>query len=227
MALNKSKGNMYPFVDWHWSPIKGKCKHECSYCSTLHTRAKKYYEGEPYLSEKELKTNLRTDSFIFVGSMADIWCNWIPDEWINKILQHCRKYNNKYLFQSKNPVRFLEFRQKLPDDIMLGTTIETNRFWLCSSNAQDTFNRHISMTLLNCLRIEKMVSIEPILDFDVDVLLYWITLIKPKLITIGADSCGHNLKEPSSEKIQELINELRKFTKVILKSNLSRLGRFE
>jgi len=32
MALVKQKGNMYEFVTHMWGPIKGKCKHNCSYC---------------------------------------------------------------------------------------------------------------------------------------------------------------------------------------------------
>lgn len=42
-------------------------------------------------------------------------------------------------------------------------------------------------------------------------------------VTIGADSKGSNLPEPSKEKIEALIKELRKFTQVKLKQNLNRL----
>ena len=32
MPLKKSVGNMYDFVTHTWSPVRGKCKHDCSYC---------------------------------------------------------------------------------------------------------------------------------------------------------------------------------------------------
>ena len=31
MALKESTGNMYDFVSHMWSPVRGKCKHDCSY----------------------------------------------------------------------------------------------------------------------------------------------------------------------------------------------------
>ena len=29
---NQKAGNMYDFITLMYSPIRGKCKHECSYC---------------------------------------------------------------------------------------------------------------------------------------------------------------------------------------------------
>jgi len=70
-----------------------------------------------------------------------------------------------------------------------------------------------------------MITIEPILDYDLDVFIKMIKSVKPWKVAIGADSCGHNLPEPSSEKIKALITELEKFTTVIQKPNLKRLLR--
>ena len=50
--------------------------------------------------------------------------------------------------------------------------------------------------------------------------------IKPEFVSIGADSKGHNLQEPCKENIKVLIDELNKFTTVIIKDNLKRLGDF-
>ena len=47
--------------------------------------------------------------------------------------------------------------------------------------------------------------------------------IHPKFVSIGADSKGHGLPEPSAEKTTTLIRELRKFTEVRLKPNLARI----
>lgn len=214
MGLVKTSGNMYPFVDYTWNPIKGKCKMGCSYCYVPHTRAKRFYEGEPYLSEKELKTNLGDGNFIFVGSMNDIWGDWIPSEWITKILKHCQKYNNKYLFQSKNPERFLEFKNGyMPSFCVWGTTCEC-----------DSIKSILRIGDLKELNATTMISIEPIMKIkSIKSLVSWIKILNPSFVVIGADSKGHNLSEPSSKEIKSLINQLSWFTKVISKDNLKRL----
>ena len=100
MGLNKSKGNMYDFVTHTWNTVKGKCYHDCSYCYM-----KKWGKlNDVRFDEKELKTDLGKDNFIFVGSGCDMFAESIPDEWIKKTLKHCGLYeDNQYLFQTKNP----------------------------------------------------------------------------------------------------------------------------
>ena len=69
----------------------------------------------------------------------------------------------------------------------------------------------------------KMITIEPVIDFDVYPLVSLIERINPEFVNIGADSKGHNLPEPSWFKIEQLIKELNRFTKSISKENLERL----
>jgi hypothetical protein len=68
-----------------------------------------------------------------------------------------------------------------------------------------------------------MVSVEPIMDFDLDEFVILIRNCKPTFVSIGADSKGHHLSEPSYDKIRQLITRLGEFTEVREKSNLSRL----
>ena len=103
--LNKSKGNMYSWVTDTWNPIKGVCSHGCSYCFM-----RKWGHLKPArLEDSEFKTDLGKGNFIFVGSSTDDWAAAIPDDWIQKTLDYCDKFENQYLFQSKNPSRILEF----------------------------------------------------------------------------------------------------------------------
>ncbi len=216
MPLNKQKGNMYGFVTHTWNVIKGKCPHNCSYCYM-----KKFPQSELHFDEKELKTNLGENNYIFVGSSCDMFADDVSDEWIEKVLKHCDKYSqNTYLFQTKNPQRFHKFNSLFPLNTILGTTIETNRLGF-NYNAPKVYDRQY---WIGCFAsIKTMVTIEPIMDFDLDILVNWIKDIEPEFVNIGADSKGHNLPEPSWEKIQSLIKELEKFTKVNLKENLKRL----
>jgi len=71
----------------------------------------------------------------------------------------------------------------------------------------------------------KMVTIEPILDFDLEPFVEMLKLINPEWINIGADSKGHKMPEPSKEKVLALIEELKLFTDVKIKKNLNRLIR--
>ncbi len=221
MVMNKQKGNMYPWVDYTINFIKGKCPHGCSYCFMENNPS---WKREFFFDESELKTDLQTGNVIFVGSSCDMWSFNIPDEWIYKTLEHCKKYNlNEYLFQSKNPDRFRKFFGYFPNSLF-GTTIESNRHKLVNkySDAPLTFERYISISNLS-KHEDVMISIEPIMDFDVGKFVDWIVDIEPKFVSIGADSKGHKLPEPSKEKTLQLIDELQKFTDVRIKNNLNRI----
>ncbi len=216
--LNKSKGNMYSWCDFTWNVIKGECPHLCSYCY-----CKRWGKQRPlHFDEKELKTDLGSGNFIFVGSSCDMWADDIPVEWIELVLEKCRlSPQNTYLFQSKNPQRLIDWSCDFPPKVIIGTTIETNRtysnevFW-----APQRLARYIAMTKYD---YNKMVSVEPIMDFDLDIMVRWIQEIKPQFVSIGADSGNNHLLEPSGEKVKQLIAELRKITEVKVKANLSRL----
>ena len=212
MALNKSKGNMYNFITHTWNPIKGKCYHDCSYCYM-----KRWGKQKPVrLDEKELKTDLGKDNFIFVGSSCDMFTEDIPKDWIYTTLNHIHKYNNKYLLQSKNPKRFKQFWNRNDGTIKYCTTLETNKYYPDIMGKSPKPRKRLTKLL-------DYITIEPVLDFDLKEFINFIEYIEPEQVNIGADSGNNNLPEPPKEKIFELIKELEKFTKVKLKKNLNRL----
>lgn len=83
---------------------------------------------------------------IFVGSTADIFGDWIPNEWIVQIFKKCLEHpEHRYLFLTKNPKRYLELGQIgwLPegDEFWYGTTAtgpDTQAFW------SDRYNTFVS-----------------------------------------------------------------------------------
>jgi len=151
-----------------------------------------------------------------------MWASDIHNYWIEKVLYYCRQYQNCYLFQSKNPYRFTAFMPMFPDDTILATTIETNRPSATeTSNAPPVWARYQVMRDIHGFR--KMVSIEPIMDFNLDILVDWISGIKPEFVSIGADSGENHLPEPSPDKVKTLIEALKKITEVKIKDNLKRL----
>lgn len=218
MALNKQTGNMYDFVTHTWNAIKGKCPHNCIYCYM-----KRFPQNPLRLDEKELKTNLGENNFIFVGSSTDMFAEDVPSEWIKKVLDYCNKYSNTYLFQTKNPKRFKEFKEDFPPSCIFGITLETNRVNNLG-NCPPESSRVGWMDEKWMSR--KMVTIEPIMDFDVEILSDWIERINPEFVNIGADSNkkkDYSIPEPTEIKIKNLIRKIEPFTRVNIKPNLKRL----
>ncbi len=219
MALNKSKGNMYEFVTHTWNTVKGKCGHGCSYCYM-----KRFGNQNAFRFDRlEMDTDLDEGNIIFVGSSNDMFANCIPSDWIQATIDHCCKFYNLYLFQSKNPKRMLHF--KLPSDSNICTTIETNRHYLdIMANSPTPQERANAMEQLS-KKYPTMVTIEPILDFDLEEMVALIKQCAPIQVNIGADSGNNKLPEPSKEKIEALIYELMKFTRIDKKRNLGRIMR--
>jgi DNA repair photolyase len=225
MPLNKSTGNMYDFVSHTWNTVKGQCYHDCSYCyiKAMNKRYKK--EQTPVrFDEKELKTNLGKGNFIFVGSSCDMWSVDINDSWIQRTLEHCNKFDNRYLFQSKNPKGFNDYIYLLPKNPILCTTIESDMFYPeIMGNSPHPMQRSIEMNQLYYYGFKTFVTIEPILDFNLEHLITMIRRCKPSQVNIGSDSSRNGLPEPPKEKVLELISELEKFTTIHNKTNLKRL----
>lgn len=114
---------------------------------------------------------------IFVCSMADLFGDWVPDDWIDQVLTACLAApQHRYLFLTKNPKRYDQLAR---DGILLdndnfwygtSTPTPTTRFWF--SDKHNTFT-----------------SIEPILkpfgyckwhDYEIP--------NKPKWAIIGAET---------------------------------------
>ena len=221
MPLNKSTGNMYDFITHTWNTIKGECPHGCSYCYM------KRWGKQPALhfDEKELKTDLGKNNFIFVGSSCDMFAEKVPFDCVYKTLEHCKKHTeNEYLLQTKNTDKLAMFFQMLNDYFSLCTTLETNRTYRAIMNNSP----FIIDRVLNFARIpleRKYITIEPIMDFDLKEFVEMIKHCNPRQVNIGADSSHkrNNLPEPPRGKILDLIAELETFTKVVQKKNLKRL----
>lgn len=213
MGLNKSKGNMYDFITDTWNVIKGKCSHDCSYCYM-----KRWGELKPVrFDEKELKTDLGSGNFIFVGSSTDMFAEDIPSEWIQKIIDYCDKFDNKYLFQTKYPERFHKFN--LSKKFILGTTIETNRQYKEMGNTPSPFERAYAIGSLKNNRT--FVTVEPVLDFDIKEFSELLKKCNVEWINIGADTSKSGMPEPSREKVDKLISLFD--GDVVIKKNLKRI----
>jgi len=237
MPIKESRGNMYPWVDATHSRLGGECQHKCSYCyvgSSRFGRAKRYCGAIRLLDqESSIKYDKQTltrvcgkfPATIFVEHMNDLFAENVPSIFILDVLENCCKYpENTYVLQTKNPKRFIDFLEECPPQRIFGTTIESNRHYPdVMGNSPTPKDRYDAMM---CLPLDErvFVTLEPILDFDVDVLANWVADIAPEFLNLGADSKGQGLKEPTVAKIMQLVDKLNEFgIELREKSNLSRL----
>jgi len=216
--------NMYEDSVLQWNVFVG-CRFDCIYCERsfkLQMKRQKNncsicYNYEPHFHPERLNRSLpRTsgDQFIWACSSGDI--AFAKPEWIQKILGVIKRYPDRtFLLQTKNPIVFKQY-EPFPPNIVLDTTIETIR--------DDIYTFYkISKAPLPSKRFEdflavthprKFVTIEPVLEFDLDKMVDWIKQIKPERVYLGYDSKNCELPEPERQKVLELERQLKAFTKV-------------
>jgi len=224
--LNKANGNMYHgWVTHTWNPLNGECKHDCEYCYVKSMRyVKEIYSG-PYRLNKAINDRLGSGHAIFVCSCNDLFEKDVPSDFIRQVLDNAKKYSNTYIWQSKNPARTYDFIGELPPSSIIGTTIETNRAGMYHTTAPTPADRARAMCQIRQQHEGQMfITIEPILDFDIDAFVELIKSCSPDFVNIGADSKQSSLPEPTREKIIMLIEALKTFTEIKIKANLHRFG---
>lgn len=228
MPLRKSAGNMYPWVTHTHCHLTGKCQHECTYCyvqAMEHRFGGTRYAGPVDIDEAEFKVAYGNGKTIFLEHMNDIAAPGVQDEWIERVFAHaCTWPENKYVIQSKNPLRLLTGVWRFPPHVMFGTTIETNRDVAQYSKARPCKERATGIRAVRQDGHAVFVTVEPIMDFDVTALVTWLQMIRPAFVNIGADSKSRGLPEPSFEKVMQLVSTLAESgIEVREKRNLERL----
>jgi len=226
MPLNKSKGNMYPWVTHTHTHLGGQCSHNCSYCYVQATRRRfggDRYAGPLRFIEDELAIPYGNGRIIFVEHCNDFLAADVPDDWIRAVLKHCNEFpQNQYVFQTKNPARYHDFLAAFPPDRLLGSTIETTDADVAKqvSTAPLPAARYEAMATLVDER--RFITIEPILRGDMRRLARWVADIAPDFVNVGADSKGSALDEPTAGAVCCLLEYLA-HVQIRQKQNLQRI----
>ena len=182
------KNKMYSEVTKSWNPFVG-CNHNCIYCDPSFKRQAKRqkkncqlcYEHIPHLHPERLAhQSFPKTGLIFVCNMGDI--AFSTKEQRNQILDVIRSHLlSTFLLQSKDPSCF--YGLSIPDNAIIGTTLESNRAYPNISNAPSPDNRAFWLRKVDCKR--KSVTIEPIMQFDHAGFIEMIRGIAPGRVWVG------------------------------------------
>ena len=213
------KTRMYADVKT-WNPFKG-CLFDCIYCiPSFQLQAKRQmhncmdcYNYVPHYHPERLK-KIPSAETIFVcgnGDIAFSRADYIEDI-IQAIKDHNKRRPNKtYYFQSKRPECLKPFVDILPENAIILTTLETNRDegYEKISKAPKPSERYRQFRELDYPR--KVITIEPMADFDLDIFSGWIKEINPEYVWLGYNSRPKqiDMPEPDTEKVLNLIIEIQ------------------
>ena len=149
-------------------------------------------------------SQIKKSQNVFVCSMADLFGEWVPDEWIERVFEACEAApQHRYLFLTKNPKRYLDLYTKcVPDEkLWFGTSITGNTTVFPSSKSHNFF-----------------LSIEPLLTP-----MRFLDLEGIRWVIIGAETGNRKGKViPKREWIENIVNYCReKNVPVFMKDSLA------
>jgi len=206
---------MFPFITCTWNPIVG-CLHDCVYCwarklaeTKLKSTERYRYGFKPQFLVKELGRRFKKGDTVFVSDMGDAFGDWVKEQWIAELFNVIRRNELTTFFCStKNPSRYTQFF--FPENVIRAATIETNREIPPEiSRAPQPKDRLNAMIDMDIWDHPTFLSVEPIMDFDLDEFSQAIIEINPSFgVAVGYDNYNNHLPEPSLEKTEQLIAKL-------------------
>lgn len=215
------------WADATWNPVTG-CNHGCEYCYArrqairfagpvdagdkgIHVlygpihRDNETVNPYPFRFDPTFHRYLldkprhwREHRNIFVCSMADLFGEWVPDEWIQEVFKACRKApQHRYLFLTKNPQRY--------NDLMAaGKLPEHRNFWYGGTRTgNDTAREHeAAMTANTFLSIEPLLA--PVEPAVLNAIEMW------RWVIVGAETGNRRNKVvPEKKWVDDIANVCR------------------
>lgn len=205
----------------NWNVYVG-CGHECSYCfakkvaRSILKHTPHFRDGfKPHLVEKELTRSFKSQEFVCISWLGDI--SFATTEELERILERARQFpQTEFLLLTKDPARLLAKCPPLPENFVVGASIESNRDYSLSK-APQPIDRLKGLSRAN----RRSLSLEPVLDFDLDILVNWVESLHPEYVVVGPPYRHTHLSPPSPEKLSELLFSLKGFCQnVVVKKGL-------
>lgn len=235
--IRKDDGTELP--GYTWNPTGG-CFHGCTwkmpdgsvtecYAKTI---AERFTSGYPHGFEHhywrphslDAPRKLKTPAGIFVGSMADLFGHWVPEDQICQVLD-VMKAAHWHTFQtlSKFPIRLPAFNP-FPENVWVGVSLPAGHLMSATGGARalSAYLRHMK----NVKATVRFMSIEP-LWFDVaPVFEAWLDEegeLPFEWAIIGAASNGRSVFQPTTRwtaRFIELLDDRR--VPIFFKGNMDR-----
>ncbi|WP_022667877.1 DUF5131 family protein [Desulfospira joergensenii] len=208
MKLNKQGPGKIDYCDFTYNPISGRCQHNCPYCYMQGFWKRYPAMAELQIKEKHLQSNFpKKPAVIFTGSSTDMFGDWVPDEWIQRVLDKVRENpRHTFLFLTKNPERYADFSLMGLNNCWFGTTVDG------TERTADNRHKLVWATSAYC-GINRFLSFEPLLG-PVESDLFGI-----KWIIIGANSNRGAKKTPMEWAYTLFKTAKNKGAKVWVKDN--------
>lgn len=150
----------------------------------------------------DFPTKVKEPSSIFVCSMADLFGNWVPDEWIYKVFESCiTNPQHDYVFLTKNPSRYTKLNLPNQKNMWYGSTVSHDDVLVYRSDKLNTF-----------------FSIEPILE-PLDNTYHGIDWV-----IIGAETGRQKDKViPEKKWIMDIVDEISGTIPIYMKKSLTNI----
>lgn len=215
-----------------WNVYKG-CRYACTYCipsfQAINKRINSCKLCQAYIPHfhEERLNKIPKAKVIFVAANGDL--SFAPRDTVLDILiameMHVCEYpETVFYLQSKNPAFFKDFLNDIPEETILLTTLETNydHDYELISAAPPPQERWRAFKDLDWSR--KIITVEPIIEFDMKEFLNMIAQIDPMKVYVGYNTRPKacDLPEPSLEKTKKLIQLIREMEIEVEEKNMER-----
>ena len=205
------------WAKWSWNPVTG-CHGGCEYCYARDI-ANRFYSCnfEPAIYPVRLwgpvvqmvpKDFSNTNGLqnVFVCSMADLFGDWVPQDWIDPIIRVVRASPQwNFLFLTKNPARLVDI--EWPDNAWVGTTVDVQDRVQAAEEAFSEIAAKVKF--LSCEPMRERLTFKKLSVFD------W--------IIIGGQSQSSQMPaaQPEWEWVESLMIQAREADcKIYFKPNL-------
>ena len=213
-TFNEQTNDGIEWAKWSWNPVTG-CLHGCEYCYARDIAnrfsptkfAPTLYPDRLTASDRTKIPENRKDeegiNTVFVCSMADLFGDWVPQEWIDQVLDAVRNAPEwNFIFLTKNPKRYIGI--EWPENAWVGTTVDTQER---VEAAVDAFSQiEANVKFLSCEPLKEHLQFN---SEEYNIKGEWLSVFNWVIIGGQSETSGMSADQPEWEWVESLHNQAR------------------